>query len=256
MTPDPAPDPAPEHGKPGPGSPAPEHPEQERPELEKPEHKNPKPEKPNPGRSKFAWPPRRRWIAVLAPVLLAGLLAAAWYGLPVRHIEVSGNAAVPARRVTELAGLTKGFGWLFYGAWRARALVQHPWIRSATITKVFPGTVRVQIGERVPGARVLRAGREVVIDWDGTVLPGAQPTGPLLSGWGPDRLGEAIGAARLLARYNVASVEYTPSGLTIKTASGTLWSGSLAFLQKYAAGVTMNPGKRVNIYPWGVSVQQ
>lgn len=203
-------------------------------------------------------PPRRRWPWPLAALLLAGLCAALWYGLPVRRIEVGGNKVVSARRVAELAGLHKGFGWPFYGAWRARALAEHPWIRAATVTKVFPDTVRVRVTERVPGARVRRGGREVVIALDGTVLPGARPaaTLPLLSGWGPDRLAEAIRAARLLARYNVSSVEYTPSGLTVKTASGTLWSGSLVSLQKYAAGVTMNPGKRVNIYPWGVSVQQ
>ncbi len=199
---------------------------------------------------------RRRWLWPLLLVLLAGLFAALWYGLPVRRVEVSGNQFVSDRRVAELAGLHRGFGWPFYGAWRARALGEHPWVRTATITKVFPDTVRVRVTERVPGARVRRGDHLVVIALDGTVLPGARPTGPLLSGWGPDRLGEAIEAARMLARYTVSSVTYTPSGLTVKTASGTLWSGSFASLQKYAAGVTMNPGKRVNIYPWGVSVQQ
>lgn len=201
--------------------------------------------------------PRRRpaWLGALALALLLGLLAAVWYGLPVRSVQVSGNRVLTPARVAQLAGVSKGFGWVFYGAWRAGGLTRSPWVRGATITKVFPDTVRIEVEERVPSVRALRAGHVVALDWDGTLLPGATPQGPLLQGWGPDRLKEAMAAARLLARYNVNSVDYTPSGLTVKTASGTVWSGSLVFLQKYAAGVTMNPGKRINIYPWGVSVQ-
>lgn len=195
-------------------------------------------------------------LSAVALLLLAGLLLAVWFGLPIRSVRVEGNRALSSARVAELAGVRKGFGWVYYGAWRASALEQHPWVRGATLTRVFPDTVVVRVEEREPAARVVRDGREVVIAWDGVELPGAKPLGPLLSGWGPDRTDEAIAAARLLARYNVNSVDYTPSGLTVKTAAGTVWSGSLASLQKYAAGVTMNPGKRVNIYPWGVSVQE
>ena len=117
--------------------------------------------------------------------------------------------------------------------------------------------MEISVSERLPAARWQRPdGRVVTIAWDGTVLPGATPAGPLLVGWGPDRLGLARTAAQAFGRYNVESVRYTPSGLTLQTAAGTVWSGNLDSLLKYSGSVKMFAGKHINIYPWGVSVQQ
>ncbi|WP_425145516.1 cell division protein FtsQ/DivIB [Deinococcus sp.] len=111
-------------------------------------------------------------------------------------------------------------------------------------------------GQEHPGTDA--AGKLVVVAWDGTVLPGAAPSAalPLLSGWGPGRLPDALRAALLLARYNVLSVRATPSGISVQTSAGTLWSGSMDALLKYSGGVKMFANKHINIYPWGVSVQQ
>ena len=117
--------------------------------------------------------------------------------------------------------------------------------------------MELNITERVPAARWQQpTGGVVVIAQDGTVLPGAAPTGPLLVGWGPDRLPLARSAAQAFGRYTVESVRYTPSGVVVQTAQGTVWSGTLDSLLKYSGSVKMFAGKRINIYPWGVSVQQ
>ena len=195
-------------------------------------------------------------LTLLVATLGGGAAAGLWFGLPVRHVEVKGNRVLSAARVTQLAGVRKDFGWLYYEEWFAGKLAHNPWIRHATITKVFPDRVVIEIEERSPAARLARDGRVVSIDWDGTVLPGAWAQGPVIRGWGPDRTRESVEAARILKRYNVRSVEYSPSGLTVQTARGTIWSGSLLSLQKYATGVTMYRAKRINIYPWGVSVQE
>lgn len=195
------------------------------------------------------------WLA-LGLVLLVGAGVALWFILPIRTVTVSGNRQLTAARARQLAGADQNFGWLYYGAWRAEQLTRSPWVRSVKITKVFPDKLNIELTERRPGARLMRDGREVAIDWDGTVLPGGALTGPHISGWGPERRMEALQVARLLARYNVESVAYTPSGFTVQTAQGTAWSGSVLSLRKYAGGVTMYPGKRINIYPWGVSVQE
>ena len=114
-------------------------------------------------------------------------------------------------------------------------------------------------GSEVAGAHPT-AGKVVTIAWDGTVLPGARAGGsaplPLLIGWGPDRLQDARRAALLLASYNVLSVAYAPSGITVQTSKGTVWSGSMDSLLKYSGGVKMFSNQHINIYPWGVSVQQ
>ncbi|THF68574.1 FtsQ-type POTRA domain-containing protein [Deinococcus sp. Arct2-2] len=204
-------------------------------------------------------PRRTRLWTALGITLAAAALAGAWFGLPVRTVTVTGNSQLSAARVQELAGLSPNFGWLYYGAWRARTLARHPWILSASIVKQFPDGVSVNVVERVPYARWQRPdGSIVTLAADGTVLPGAAPNGklPLLGGWGPDRLADALYVSQLLSRYTVQSVAYTPSGVTVKTGLGAVWSGDLKSLVKYAGSISMYPNKKINIYPWGVSVQE
>ncbi|WP_343216512.1 cell division protein FtsQ/DivIB [Deinococcus aestuarii] len=201
---------------------------------------------------------RLLWVS-LALVLVVGALVGLWFALPIRTVTVGGNARLSEARVRDLAGLTPGFSWAYYGAWRARALGENPWVQSAQVTRRFPDTVAISVTERVPFARWRRPDGEVVaVAEDGTVLPGAGDVSrlPLLGGWGPDRLGDALFVARSLGRYNVQSVAYTPSGVTAKTARGTVWSGDLKTLLNYAGALTQFPGKQIHIYPWGVSVQK
>ena len=202
---------------------------------------------------------RRKLWASLGLLLVLGALVGLWFGLPVRTVTVSGQSRLSEAQVRDLAGLTPGFSWAYYGRWRARGLEQSPWIASARVTRRFPDTVEIRLSERVPYARWRRPGGEVVaVAQGGTVLPGAGDVSrlPLLGGWGPERLADALFVARALERYNVQSVAYTPSGVTVKTASGTVWSGDPRTLLGYAGAVTQFPGKRIHIYPWGVSVQE
>ena len=213
--------------------------------------------------------PRRFWLGLLFAVLLVGTLAALWFLLPIRAVTVSGNKHLSAAQIEALAGLTPPFygaehpgsgrpgGWLFYGGWRAAGLRASPWLLDVQVLRRFPGKVEIQVTERVPAARWQTPdGKVVTIAWDGTVLPGATLTGPLLVGWGPDRLPLARTVAKAFERYTVESVRYTPSGLTIQTQAGTVWSGNLNSLLKYSGSVKMFAGKHMSIYPWGVSVQQ
>ncbi|WP_026332215.1 cell division protein FtsQ/DivIB [Deinococcus apachensis] len=205
---------------------------------------------------------RRRWGRLwwtLGAVALAGALAASWFALPIRAVTVTGNTRLSEAQVRKLAGLTSGFAWPYYGTWRAQGLRRSPWISSAVVTRRFPDTVEVRVTERVPFARLQQpGGRVVVLAEDGMVLPGAREVDalPLLTGWGPGRVGDALFVARALRGYNVQSVEYTPSGITARTASGSVWSGDLRTLLKYAGALVQFPNKQIHIYPWGVSVQE
>ena len=189
-------------------------------------------------------------------------LAASWLLLPVRAVTVSGNSHLSEAEVRRLAGvdpvLGRDFGWLYYGRWRARGLLGSPWVASARVTRSFPDRVSIDLTERRPFARWQPPGGEAVtLAEGGEVLPDGPAGGlPLLSGWGPDRLNTALTAARALSRYTVQSVAYTPSGVTVKTAGGSVWSGDLHSLLKYAGSISMYPNQHINIYPWGVSVQE
>ncbi|AWN24473.1 cell division protein FtsQ [Deinococcus irradiatisoli] len=193
-------------------------------------------------------------------MILAGAAVGVWFYLPIKAVQISGNRHLSDVEVKRLAGLSgeKPFGWAYYGAWRAGALRDNAWVASAQITRVFPDRVEVAIKERRPVAQVRSSnGNLSVIAADGVPLPDAPPTGPIISGWGPDRTGEALLAARVLSRYNVKSVTYTPTGITVTTDQGTLWSGDAALLLKYGQAIeTQAQGGRINLYPWGVSVQR
>ena len=56
--------------------------------------------------------------------------------------------------------------------------------------------------------------------------------------------------------YTVQSVTYTPSGVSVKLKTGSVWSGDLRALVKYAGSISMYPDRDIFIYPWGVSVQE
>lgn len=201
---------------------------------------------------------RRSRVAVwsaLSLVLAAGAATSLWFGLPVRSIEVRGNSFLSTQRAAELAGVNKDFGWVYYGDWRAGALHAHPWVREATITREWPDRVVISLKERKAGARLVQNGRpEMVIDLDGTPLPGAAPAGPLIRGWGPRRIQDAIRVAALLKDDKVQWVGYSPSGLTAHTATGSVWAGSFDTLQRYVAAVRQYPDKHVYVYPWGVTL--
>lgn len=207
--------------------------------------------------------PRRRsrrplWAALAAALVVAAGVGA-WFALPVNTVTVSGNARLSEARVRALAGLEGHFGWLYYGGWRARGLLESPWVQSAVVTRTFPDRVSIAVTERTPRARWQRRSGEVVaLAADGTVLPAATGTAqlPLIRGWGPDRVPEALHLLDTLARYTVQSVTYTPSGVSVKLKTGSVWSGDLRALVKYAGSISMYPDRDIFIYPWGVSVQE
>lgn len=199
------------------------------------------------------------WLVLGATLLGVITLLTAWYMWPVRKVYVMGNTHLTNSEVRKLAGLGGKFGWWYYGAWRAEGLSKSPWVAAAHVTRKYPDKVIVQITERQPFLRWKKSNGEVVlVSKDGQILPNS--TGydelPLLTGWGPERLNEAMLVTLALARYTVQSVEYTPTGITVQTTAGTVWGGDLKSLLKYAGSVSMYPKKQMNIYPWGVSVRQ
>ncbi|MDO4262739.1 MAG: FtsQ-type POTRA domain-containing protein [Deinococcus sp.] len=199
-----------------------------------------------------------RWGWVFLPLAMLGL-AASWFALPIREVEVSGHRHLSAAEVVQAAGVGGGSGWLYYGARQASGLTRNPWIESAEVTRQFPDRLRVQITERRPYAVLRESGQPpVAVARDGTRLPGAElaATLPTVSGWGPERTGDALTALEALAPYHVQSVEYTPSGLSVKAADSSAWSGDLESLLKYAGALTEYPNQQIHIYPWGVSVQE
>jgi cell division protein FtsQ len=68
----------------------------------------------------------------------------------------------------------------------ARTAANNPWVKAATVKRVLPGTLRVTVVERTPGALALIRGLVYVVDDGGTVMgpagPGLAFDLPLLTG--------------------------------------------------------------------------
>jgi cell division protein FtsQ len=93
---------------------------------------------------------------------------------------------------------------LFVDAAHARArLLTNPWIAEATVLKLYPGRLRIEIKERQPFALWQKDGRVALIAADGTVLEQGVPRRfaslPRVVGRGAEQAGrEFLG---VLARY-------------------------------------------------------
>jgi cell division protein FtsQ len=212
---------------------------------------------------------------VVTLLVMGALFVASWFVLPVENVTVQGNQHLPAALVARLAQANQGQPWLWIGASRAAALEAHPWVRSAIITRRFPNSVEIKLVERVPAATVInRDGSRIAVALDGTLLPNAVLPKVTIRGWGGNEVNNLKSALQILALLQsdqgsgngsengsekVQAIRYTPQGFTILKGSdqkpGTIFTDSYASLLLHAGSVTMTASLRVNIHPWGVSLQ-
>jgi cell division protein FtsQ len=204
---------------------------------------------------------------VVTLLVMGALFAASWFVLPVEHVTVQGNNHLPANLVARLANANTGQPWLWINASRAAALEAHPWVQSSVITRRFPNSVEINLVERVPAATVInRDGSRVAVALDGTLLPNALSSNGLpavtIRGWGgndANNLKSALQILSLLQKEKVKEIRYTPQGFTILKGNsekpGTIFTDSYASLLVHGGSVTMTASLRVNIHPWGVSIQ-
>ncbi len=132
----------------------------------------------------------------------SALRASAQAGLGVREIVVVGRRFTPAEDIVAATGLREGAPLLAFDPAAARAgLERMPWIRSASVERRFPGTVRIDIVERRPLVLWQEQGRFAVLDEDGQEIRGADPGAfpQLVVVIGPDAPRHAAELLRLLA---------------------------------------------------------
>jgi cell division protein FtsQ len=225
---------------------------------------------------------------LLTLLIVAGaLLALSWFMLPVWAVGVTGSGHLDPKDIARQAGATPGSPWLWVTDFRAAELARNPWVAGVRVTKTFPGRVNIEVAERKPAA-VHRPwkGERAVLAADGTALPGAPLPTLAVRTWGgsctvtsqraANCFQEALQVARLLPDLKVSEVRVSPAGFTLLGQDVIVWTDAYASLRKHGAGVRMvasvsAPARkasamgasdqertrvRVNVYPWGVSVQE
>ncbi len=109
-----------------------------------------------------------------------------------QQVDVTGNQRLSRDEVVEAAEIEAGINLLTVnlGAITAR-LKRHPWIRSASVYRQFPGQLIVEIEERSPRA-ILAAGKLYYVDeqaeFFSRLLPGDSVRFPLFTGVSPSHL--------------------------------------------------------------------
>jgi cell division protein FtsQ len=125
-------------------------------------------------------------------------------GFRISEVALDGEHEVARDEILILAGITDRSSLLFFDAARARArLLANPWIADATVLKLYPDRLRIEIKERKPFALWQKGGHVSLVAADGTVLEATVP--PRFDGL-PRVIGKGAGQSAqdflaLLARY-------------------------------------------------------
>ncbi len=124
--------------------------------------------------------PLRLAVVVLGFILLAGIIGAAFYVgfkwlsrspfFTVNGVTINGCQRVNEETVLDLSGVKPDSNLLALDLdTMAHAIEQHPWIKSAAISKKLPDRLDIEITERVPVA-IIGMGSLYLVDAGGTVF--------------------------------------------------------------------------------------
>lgn len=92
-------------------------------------------------------------------------------GFRITSVAISGRKQLTQDEVLAIGGINGRSSLLFLDAATVRdKLEADPWIREATVQKLYPGRLQIDVTERKPFALWQEDGRVSVIDEDGTVL--------------------------------------------------------------------------------------
>jgi cell division protein FtsQ len=182
--------------------------------------------------------------AIVIAVVLLAIGATRSPLLDVDAVEVSGAEATGEDRVLDAADIELGTPLISVDTGAVRAAVEQlPWIEQASVRRGWPGTVEIEVVERVPVAVVGSGRAAVLVDADGrAVAPASEAPSdlPELSG-APVPLGASIPEAQ---RAGLAVVGVLPPELAAEVA--------LIDVSSAGAALTLVDGIEVS---WGDETQ-
>jgi cell division protein FtsQ len=125
-------------------------------------------------------------------------------GFRISEIALTGEHELGRRKILAIAGITGRSSLLFLDpAQTRRRLTANPWIAEATVLKLYPGRLRIEVKERKPFALWQKDGNVYLIAEDGTVLEAFVPQRfaslPLVVGKGAEHAAPEF--MKLVARF-------------------------------------------------------
>ncbi len=131
-------------------------------------------------------------------------LAFSLAGLGVDQVALSGQRFTPDSDIFDAVDLPNARSLLTFDSAAARTRIEAlPWIETASISRVFPGSLDIRVTERNAAALWTKGDRAFLIDASGRVLSGVKPGSnvalPRVAGEGAPEL--AQGLIELMRRY-------------------------------------------------------
>ena len=117
---------------------------------------------------------RLRWILIVIAAISL-LLGSLWLVrspvLSIRQVEVVGAEVSDPRAAVHALGMDVGTPTIdVSGDAITRAILESPWVKSATVQVKWPGSVTIEVTERTPVAPVLAGEQWVLVSRDGGVI--------------------------------------------------------------------------------------
>jgi cell division protein FtsQ len=165
---------------------------------------------------------RLRWViagAAAALLVVGGYSLTQSPVLDVDRIEVGGTARTTRTEIREASGIAADAPMVSLddGA-VARRIEALPWVERATVTRSWPGTVRIRVTERTPVAIVGSGAAAVVVDDAGRALGPAGDLDLPVVGGDPVEAGDQLAA---VPRWVVATIAELPDELRAEVAAAS-----------------------------------
>lgn len=92
-------------------------------------------------------------------------------GFDVHSVTISGHRYMQERDILDVLGLSPGVSLMTFNVASAQeTLLREPWVKSASVRKIYPGKLQIKLSERVPFAVWQRGSIVSIVDRDGLVL--------------------------------------------------------------------------------------
>jgi cell division protein FtsQ len=171
---------------------------------------------------------RLRWVVVAA--VLIGLVVGAFAlvqspVLDVDHIEIEGASQPQRTEIVKASGIVPGASMVGVdGPAVERRLEALPWVRRATVSRSWPGTVQIALVERTPVGVVGTGSDAVQVDRDGRALSEGARTGLPVVGGDPVAVGDQLSATQ---RWVVAALAELPEDLRAEVTGASATPGGI-----------------------------
>lgn len=231
-----------------------------------------------------------RGLTLMLALLFLGALWLSRSYPTIQYVDVRGAEHYDAEALARAANLYQGRPLLWVRQGDVKKIAQAPWTAKVRLVRHFPSSVSLMVWEKEPAAiyypppsQKQQAPQAYTLA--GEALPDIRPEEARglteISGWGAERIDEALTLLRLLHSERPFVINYTPQGFEVQLANATLYTPDVSHLQTHwqafhealaqttttptakpttlpasnaVLGKALEKRQRIVVYSWGISL--